>query len=75
MAEMLYRVALKCLDRPLLSQLTHVDTHVCGAGREFRGTFPVHIQSRGCVEGKLLLTLPGHSIPNYSRLQNDIVNI
>lgn len=49
-----YRVALEGLDRSVLTQLAHMDAHVCAAGGKCIVALPVHVQSRRCGrEGKL----------------------
>lgn len=38
-----YRVALECLDGPVLAQLAHMDAHVCAAGGKCVVALPVYI--------------------------------
>ena len=47
-----YRVSLEGLDRSVLTQLTHMDAHVCAAGGERVVALPVDIQSRCCWEAE-----------------------
>lgn len=43
-----YRVSLEGLDRSVLTQLTHMDAHVCAAGGKRVVALPVYVQSRCC---------------------------
>lgn len=45
-----HRVSLECLNRPVLSQLTDVDAHVCAARGKGVIALPVNIQGRSCRE-------------------------
>lgn len=45
-----HRVSLECLDRPVLSELTDVDAHICAARGEGVVALPVHVQGRSCRE-------------------------
>lgn len=47
-----YRVSLEGLDRSVLTQLTHMDAHVCAAGGKRVVALPVDIQSRCCWEAE-----------------------
>lgn len=47
-----YRVTLEGLDRSVLTQLTHMDAHVCAAGGKRVVALPVHVQSRCCREAE-----------------------
>lgn len=50
--ELPYRVTLEGLDRSVLTQLTHMDAHVCAAGGKRVVALPVHVQSRCCWEAE-----------------------
>lgn len=43
-----YRVALEGLDRSVLTQLAHMDAHVCAAGGKRIVALPVDVESRRC---------------------------
>lgn len=47
-----YRVSLEGLDRSVLTQLTHMDAHVCAAGSKCVVALPVHVQSWCCWEAE-----------------------
>lgn len=49
---MSYRVSLEGLDRSVLTQLTHMDAHVCAAGGKCVVALPVYVQSRCCWEAE-----------------------
>jgi len=49
-------VSLEGLDRSVLTQLTHMDTHVCAAGGKRVVALPVHVQSRCCWEAETELS-------------------
>lgn len=47
-----HRVSLEGLDRSVLTQLTHMDAHVCAAGGKRVVALPVYVQSRCCWEAE-----------------------
>lgn len=49
---MSYCVSLEGLDRSVLTQLTHMDAHVCAAGGKRVVALPVYVQSRCCWEAE-----------------------
>lgn len=53
LGELFYRVSLEGLDRSVLTQLTHMDAHVCAAGGKRVIALPVYIQSRCCWEADM----------------------
>lgn len=45
-------MSLEGLDRSVLTQLTHMDAHVCAAGGKRVVALPVYVQSRCCWEAE-----------------------